>query len=154
MNNHAIVFTLFLALTLSACGNQGGNQQAAQSEATPADEQLWDELMAVHDDVMPKIGDMRRISKQLEDMQESGENLSAEMQERINLALQKLSDAEETMMDWMRNLKQLEPLRDSMDEQGVMDYLNAEKEKINQVRDAMLGSLEEGLALLNDIQGQ
>ena len=49
-----IFLFLLIALAFSACNTE----QSAQ-------EKLWDEMMAVHDEVMPKMGDLNRLSRNI-----------------------------------------------------------------------------------------
>lgn len=100
---------------------------------------LKEEVMAIHDEVMPKMGELRKTSKELK-LAAAADSTKAEWVETAN----KISNANESMMVWMRNY--------DPDFKGtkaeVADYLRDQKVKIAQVRDEMNSSLIEGKNLM------
>ncbi|XOV91940.1 MAG: hypothetical protein ACFHWX_17245 [Bacteroidota bacterium] len=127
------VSLLFLFLVvISSCGEKSGNLQS-----------LKDEVMAVHDEVMPKMGDMRKTSKSLQMKAETLDSLGA-------LELKSLAGdieaANEFMMQWMR---QFEPTLEGTEEE-LMKYYSEQKKAILQVKDSMNHTLERGQKALAD----
>ena len=91
--------------------------------------------MAVHDEVMPKMGKIRNLEKQCRSVALT----SPDSSELIRQA-ESLSNANEAMMIWMREF--------NSDFQGSdsekREYLLAQKMKIYHVKDLMNSSLSEG----------
>lgn len=141
------IFILCLSLfSLTYCGtDQAATQQAEQQK-------LWDEVMAIHDEVMPKIGNINKAVKEFKDVRENNSEGFEKYRERILMQLQKLERAEEGMFSWMNQLKQLPELREKMEHEAIVTHLTKEKEAIIKVRDDMLGSLESSLALISTIK--
>lgn len=92
------------------------------------------EVIAIHDEVMPKMGDIHLAKKDLKKILTSSVDDSTKA-EILNL-LSNLENADEGMMEWMHNWKvpESEPER--------TDYLLKEKDKITKVKSDMLNSLE------------
>ena len=101
-------------------------------------EELFDEVMKIHDEVMPEMGAIRKTRKAVLELQEASEDSTLRVQ--LLEVSNQLDEANEAMMNWMRNF---EP-----DFQGTPEerkqYLDAEKKKMIEVRDMMLGSLQKG----------
>lgn len=126
------VFHLMLiVLLLAGCG-QTGNQEQQEANGTDR-EQLYDEVIAVHDEVMPKMQTIMNLKEQLRQKIDSlaADTVANQAQlEKVRSLTEALDQADEAMMSWMRGFK-----RDygEMTEEEIMDYLNQEKEKIEQV---------------------
>ncbi len=115
-----------LAIAIFAC-NSG-----------PTNEQLHQEVMDIHDAVMPKIHEIQQLSKQLEEKSKEP-NLSAPDAGRIKHTLTQLEAADKAMWDWMNAFKKPD---DSLPADKVKELLLAEKEKISKVSEMMLSSIE------------
>ena len=126
-----ILFILPMLLILSC-----DQQEKAEIDA------LRKEVMDVHDEVMPRMGEMIKIRKALmEKAQESVDSTTL-----LNLS-NNIDIAHEEMMQWMRNY---EPgFTGSNDE--VRKYLLEQKTAIQQVREKMIGSLNSGADALKGI---
>ena len=107
-----------------------------------------DQVMAAHDEVMPKMGDLRRLSKELGEKADSLAALSDSTYndriQQLRTTAEKIEAANESMMEWMR---QFEMPDNEAPVAEVLVYLREQKEKIDKVREDMLKSLEEGEAL-------
>ena len=109
-------------------------------------DKLFAEVMAIHDEVMPEMGDIRRTRKGLLDKLEhtSDEAVGKLLQEQAD----KLNESHEAMMGWMR---QFNPNQDSaVSDSAYYVYLLDQKQKMIEVRDLMVNSLNEGKALLGN----
>lgn len=104
---------------------------------------LFQEVMKVHDDVMPKTADMSRLSRKIKRLKEESTDTSdlAAYDDVLN----ELEKADAAMMDWMTDFKV------PTDDSAKMVYLIQEKVKITEVRDIMLSSLERASSFLNEI---
>lgn len=97
---------------------------------------LYKEVMEIHDDVMPKMGEMSKLERKLKKASRSLEN--AEKNQFLGAAKQ-LEDAGEAMMVWMSEFD-----AQSEDE----SYLLSEKARIQKVSDDMYQSIENAKSLL------
>ena len=107
---------------------EGGNQA------------LYDEVMKVHDEVMPKMNDIYTLKEKLKDQIANTPGMGEEKKKEIETMITKLDSASEGMMVWMRNFN---PLPDSLGEEQAKEYLENEMEKIKKVRENVKEALEE-----------
>lgn len=135
-----ILFSLAILLTI-ACTNEKKTEESAQDA-------LRVELMAVHDDVMPKMGELTRIAGQLKAVLANDSTLTAEPRAELERAIDQMAVAEEGMMDWMAEFKQPESLRAQMDHAAIIKYLEQEKQTISTVADQINQGIETGKKLL------
>lgn len=145
--------TLLLVFLLVACGSSEQAKDKTdlysdKEEIIPIDkdanDELFAEVMEIHDEVMPEMGSIRRTRKALLDKLEntSDEAVSKILQEQAD----KLDESHEAMMGWMR---QFDPtMGDSVSDSLYNIYLVDQKQKMIEVRDLMVNSLKEGKALL------
>ncbi len=138
MNFKFILLALAFLAVLSACSNN----QAQEAEQ----QKLWDEMMVVHDEVMPKMSDINALSKQME-AATADTALTDELRDATRKALYDLQAADKAMWDWMYGLQQLPDLRNGKKHEDIMQYLQDEIGKITEVKNAMLGSIEAAEAL-------
>ena len=132
-----IIAILFLTGILMSCTTS----TSTTDENTKAkSETLFDEVMAAHDEVMPKMGDLRKLEKSFEASLDSITD-QAEV-EVIQANIKIIQDANANMMAWMRAFKP-EALQ-AMEEDAKIKYLEAEKVKIEKVKSDMLQALELG----------
>ncbi len=101
---------------------------------------LKEQVMAVHDEVMPKMGELRKVEKSLRELS-PGNPDSVVIITEAN-AIKAASDG---MMQWMRNY---EPDFEGSEEEYI-EYLNTQMKEIEKVRDDMNSSLEAGKQRLN-----
>ena len=106
---------------------------------------LKEKVMMVHDEVMPKMGELRKTQKELLVLVDSSAADSVVAAKYQELA-REIEVANESMMNWMRNF---EPDFAGTPEE-VEEYLQGELEKIETVKSDMLKSLEEGKKALTD----
>ncbi|WOK06957.1 hypothetical protein RT717_28235 [Imperialibacter roseus] len=138
MKMKKVVFLLFMVATATACSNEQKEQKDA----------LMAEVMAAHDEVMPKMGELRQVAKTLQAKADSlstltEQDFSTEIS-TLRQTAKSIEDANEGMMEWMR---QFEMPDNEAPIAEVLVYLKDQKEKVDTVRDKMLKSLEEGKAL-------
>ena len=123
-------FCILLLVAMFSC------QPSGESELKV----LKDEVMAIHDEVMPQMGDLRRTRK---DLMLQADSLMASDSVRateLNDLASKIEGANEGMMQWMRAY---EPDFAGSDEE-IKNYLEAQKQSIEKVRDEMKKSLADG----------
>lgn len=131
-------------ILLSACGsNQEKQQEAPPPEPVTevpekdslqlAIDQMYQEVMVIHDRSMEQMSEIQRLSRQLNDsIEHTGVN-PMEQEETINRYrnhLKELTDADQAMRRWMREFSQ-DGVDSSREEN--LEYLSREKEKIEAV---------------------
>lgn len=90
----------------------------------------YESVMAVHDEVMPKISKIQRYKKKLRKL-DNKDN-------QVKSLIKNLSDADDGMMDWMAEFK----LDQTTSSKEQMIYLKNEQIRINKVSVDMLSSID------------
>ena len=138
----------YTILILTALFFSCGNSQKNSNEKLEKD--LYDEVIGIHDEVMPKMSTLLSLENQLKErIQEldTSEMNSAEEIKKLNEQISELQVADEAMMQWMRNFQ--------VDQEGwshdsIMSYMENEKRSISMVRDQMLAIIDSSEKLLGN----
>lgn len=123
----------FILVVFTSCNSDKKEQQA-----------LFDQVMLVHDEVMPEMGSLRALSSELSQKadslaQDSLVDNTSQVNEMRTLS-KNLKDANESMMEWMRQFEQVE---EGTPHGEVIQYLTEQHKSIQKVRDDMLNSKSE-----------
>lgn len=140
--------TTFLLTILFFAFSCGSSNQASKEKA-PGEislDSLKSEVLFIHDEVMPKMGELRRASKNLEVWADSLMEIDSARANMLNGMAADIANANESMMVWMRAY---EPDFEGTEEE-VRAYLQAQKVAIQKVKDDMEGSLARGLEAVKD----
>ena len=105
---------------------------------------LYDEVMKVHDEVMPKMNDIYKLKEELKKEIANAPGMVEEKKRAIESMIAQLDSASESMMVWMRNFN---PLPDSLGEEKAREYLEDQKGKVKKVKEDILKAIEEAKAL-------
>jgi hypothetical protein len=140
MKNLIFLVTLLL---FAACGT--GKKETQANGAISVDS-LKSEVLSIHDEVMPKMGELRRARKDLLFLADSLMETDAERAAMLTTVADEIDAANESMMQWMRAY---EPEFEGTDEE-IRQYLEDQKVAIQKVKDDMLGSLKKGKKVLED----
>lgn len=127
-------FSSFLIVSILAMLTACNSDKKAQQE-------MFDEVMSIHDEVMPKMGSLKSLAKQLNAKADSLalDSLTdngTQIDEMKKLA-RDLKEANESMMEWMRQFEQVE---EGTPHGEVIQYLSEQRKQIRKVRDDMLES--------------
>ncbi|WP_017732288.1 hypothetical protein [Nafulsella turpanensis] len=144
-----IAFALLPLFILSSC-NQTKSDKGVVAETLDIVAQKRSEVMAVHDAIMPKIGTLMSLKRQLKEKAATLDNTSSAHKEQldsIRLSIEQLEAADEAMMQWMRTYK--DPA-DSVSDEEAIGYLEIKEQEILEVKEEMLESERAAQALLND----
>jgi hypothetical protein len=134
---------VLITATAVACKPKSEDKvEASEALETSPNEALYNEVMKVHDEVMPKMNDVYKYQQQLKEKLKTP-NLSAKNKEEINAVLSRLDSAGNSMMVWMR---QFDPIPDSLGEEKARIYLEGEMEKVKRVREDIVQALEQAKA--------
>ncbi len=141
------LFIAFIALSLMAtnCASPNKNTEAAQKALA---EERWEEMMALHDNVMPKMSEINKISRELKKM----ENIPVELQAEVQNMLTTLDKADEGMMNWMAGFSKYNT--NTYSHEDLMKAYDQEMEAGKAVEEAILGSIEKGNELLKKLKGE
>lgn len=142
-------FGLFLACNGSSTKSDSDSKFSAEELKEQQD--LWDDLMIVHDEVMPKISNIHKLGRQLKNYSETTEGVSDLVKEQVAATVGLLDEADESMFSWMNNLRQLKPLQDTEKHEDIVIYLRAEQDRMDKVKKDMLMSIEKGSMLVQEL---
>lgn len=128
-------------LLVAACGNPNrDNPGSSDSDSTSGNEALYNSVMDIHDEVMPRTQDLYNLKKKLQDQISANPGLSAEEKANLEKRIANLDSVDKMMMDWMHEFS---PVADTVSQEVAREYLEGELEKIKKVRDAILGIIEQ-----------
>ena len=116
--------TILIVVFLASCT---GEKQSAELK------NMYDEVMVIHDEVMPKMRNINQAKKKLRRIDDYEDH-----QEVVEM-IRRLDDADEAMMSWMADFKK----PDATDEEAAKAYYAEQKKEIEAVRDLMLSAIEE-----------
>jgi hypothetical protein len=130
------VFVVFALL--SAC-KPGGDSGKNESSSDP--KVLEDQLMSIHDEVMPKLNDMQELSAQLRKIKaQVPENSEGKIvpPDGLDEVMDNLKLAEQGMWDWM---KQYHDQRDSIPTDQLKPFLDHQMELLKSVQNGVNTSI-------------
>ena len=118
-----VLLALVSFILLIGCANKG---------STTKSQQMYTEVMQVHDEVMPKMRDIRQYKKKLNKIE------GAKELEEVQNAINSLDQAHDSMMDWMAQFK----LPKDVSEDDEIKYLEGQKVSVKEMSDELYGALE------------
>ncbi len=151
-----ILLALLLPILWAACGSPSGNgtnRNDNLSVEQKLENELWDQIMEVHDAVMPKTSELERTATELKKHLDR-KDLSPAQRQEIEDTIKLLESAVDAMYEWMNELKQLPDLRARNNHEQIMTYLKTEYNNIETVKELMESSLEKGRRLLDILEPQ
>ena len=138
-----LLSALLVLVMIAACGKSLSKEE---KEARIIEQQIH-EVMAIHDSVMPKTGEIFKLKKKL-----SGyETLVTDsvLIQKIYRIKNLLVEADDAMMDWMHEFREADPMLTFEEKQ---QYYSEEKKKITDVKIKMLASIDSAKTLLNVLE--
>lgn len=131
---------LFLAAALlfthQACNNKADNHEHHEkSTSTDPNDILYDEVMKIHDEVMPKMNDLHKMKEGLKKQIAETPDLTEEKRKALEEEVSKIEAASKSMMVWMREFN---PPADSLGEAAVKEYLEGQLESVKKVKENIL----------------
>ncbi len=125
-----------------------------ENETTPQESQIQKEsqaqmnkVMAIHDEVMPKMGTIGKLVGELKPKVDS-----TEMGQKYEVAMKDLQEANTAMMDWMKDFGNRfdheEILEGKALSEEKLQWLDEEEEKVKVVKEKINGSIERAETLL------
>ncbi len=127
------------AATLSACTNPKEQEK----------KQLEEKVMAVHDEVMPKMGTIRNLQNTLKGMvateMEDTASIDSAMITMAETHQQALEDAHNAMMDWMAAYN---PPTAEQTAEDAVNYLQEQEVSVNEMATQMKTAISEATAFV------
>ena len=99
---------------------------------------LYDQVMDIHDEVMPKMDDIYKMRKSLRDSIANTPDLPEETKLRFTQTILQLDSAGNSMMVWMREFNP----PDQKDEAAFNKYMETELVKVKKMREDVMRSLK------------
>ncbi len=134
----SIILALGLFL-ISSCKEKG---------KTPESNTQMEEVMAIHDEVMPKMGTLGKLVGELKPRVDSTETGLA-----YQKAMTDLQDAHKAMMDWMRDFGNRFNSEEILEGKALsaekQQWLDEEEEEVKALKEQINGSIARAEALLN-----
>jgi hypothetical protein len=146
MKKFILILSAVLSLTIVSCqkshdheGHESHDAEAQDNTEISANEVLYNEVMKIHDEVMPKMDDIHKLKMSIREKLEKNPNLPQTDRIKLDAMYAKLDSANDGMMIWMREFR---PLPDSTGEEKAKLYLESEMERVKKVRQNMLNAIE------------
>ncbi len=150
-----IYFYLFSLFLFTACGGDKVSSDAelqALEASRIAQEAAYEGVTNAHDRIMPRMGEVTAAQRAIKERLEAG-GLADDTEDLLEAAYEELEDAEDGMMEWMRNLKSLDELRETMNNDAIISYIRDENAEIAEVETAMTTSIANAKKIVGDHSG-
>lgn len=130
MNKLSILLISFIIVTTSC------SQKKAEEDANKV---LYNQVMDIHDEVMPSMDELYRLKKQLTEKIENSPELVDEKRKEIEQTIILIDSASKSMMRWMREFRP-EEYKDV----ELTKYLESEMKRVKTVKETMQDALAQG----------
>jgi hypothetical protein len=135
--------TLFSILSCAKSGDHSTmNHDSDQTQEEGPNQALYNQMMDVHDEVMPKMDDIMKLKRELQDQIANSPDMVLERKQELENVISNLDSASNAMMSWMHRIHEFDPLADSVDQEKARDYLESEMEEIKKVKELINESIE------------
>jgi hypothetical protein len=140
MKIRLILASLLLAALVYSC--VGGIGKSAT-------EKIESEMMAEHDRIMPKMGELNQLYTEMRQYLFLDTTMTMETRENLSMVTVNLKEAEEEMLNWMNGISDLELKKASMKEPEIEAYVTKQKNeilRIGEFTDKSIKEAQEALA--------
>lgn len=139
----AAVITLSCNPKAAETGTESVEVQTTTEAEVPAEFQAYeDQIMKIHDEVMPRMSDIRDLHEELTAIKKEA---GTKPMEGLDEAIQSLEKAEEWMMSWMKNYSET---KNTLAPEHLGKFYEKELMKVENVKSTMLTSIEQAEAWL------
>lgn len=129
-------FSLLLVVGLVSCIKNKDNQASDPTTDDP-NKVLYNQVMDIHDEVMPQMDDIMRLKRELKESVEKSSNLVPEKKKEIEQKILQLDSAGKAMMAWMNDFRP-----EDYTGEDLREYLESEKERVTKVKELMREAIE------------
>lgn len=136
-------------LSILACSILLFTFSCKEEKKTPEGPTQMEQVMAIHDEVMPKMGKLGKLVGQLKSKVDT-----TKVGKQYETAMRDLQSAHKSMMDWMKDFG------DRFDPDEILNgkelteqkqrWLDEEEEKVKALKEQINGSIERAEALLSE----
>lgn len=130
---------VLLVFILAACTKSKETTSEANEDSDSPDQVLYNQVMDVHDEVMPKMDEIMKLKRELQEQIANTPDMVVERKEQLEKIISNLDSASNAMMDWMHKFN---PLPDTADQEKARAYLESEMERVKNVKTLMLESID------------
>ncbi|MER3375547.1 MAG: hypothetical protein RIM83_12990 [Allomuricauda sp.] len=138
MKKFIFLSVLVISTTFSSC---------KEVKKAPEGPTQMEKVMAIHDEVMPKMGTIGKLVGELKAKVDT-----TEMGQKYEVAMKDLQEANTAMMDWMKDFGDQfnsdEILNGKELSEEKQEWLDEEEEKVKVVKEKINGSIERAQTLL------
>ncbi len=118
---------------------------SCKPEIKPDEKQVYEEMMDVHNKVMPKMSEVNAVKRDLMKFNQNLDEKNLTLKDSVLNTILKLSDTEDRMSDWMdaiseRN-KKIKP-------EAMLGFLKSEKDSVTNIENDVLLNLATARDLL------
>jgi len=118
------LMVIVLICTMTNCGEK--------------EKSLYDQVMDIHDEVMPKMNDIYKMKKSLQDSIKNTPDMPEETKLKFQQTILQLDSAGNSMMVWMREFNP----PDQKDEEAFNKYMEAELVSVKKMREVVMRALK------------
>ena len=135
-----IAVLVFFTVFFTACQQKASEHEHSSHDHSEqsANQELYEEVMRIHDEVMPKMNDLHKAKTSMK-TRLAMPGLAEVERQQIERQIARVDSAAEGMMIWMR---QFNPIPDSAGEEEARAYLEQELEKVKEVKKDILDALK------------
>lgn len=137
---------LLVFFILASCNQKAHDQmnhEGNESAEEGSNEALYNQMMDVHDEIMPQMDQIMKLKRELTDKIANSPELVAEQKEEIEKVISNLDSASNAMMDWMHRVHKYDPKADTANSENSREFLETEMERIRKVKNLMEESIEQ-----------
>ena len=140
------VFLLLALFSTMSCTKSSDhstmNHDSDQAMEGGPNQALFNQMMDVHDEVMPKMDDMMKLKRTLQEQIANSPDMLTERKQELENTIYTLDSASNAMMSWMHRIHKFDPLADTIDQEKAREYLETEMEEIRKVKELINESIE------------
>ena len=128
-----IIYVLIAASIIVSCAKttESHDHDHSAMEADSTNTILYNQVMDIHDEVMPKMDDLYNLKKDLQAKLQATPLPSGDIRKDLEVRIARVDSASKLMYDWMHEFN---PPADSADQEQTRTYLESEMEKVKQVK--------------------
>jgi Fungal specific transcription factor domain len=137
------LFAIFSVLSCTKSGDHSTmNHDSNQTQEEGPNQALYNQMMDIHDEVMPKMDDVMKLKRELQEQIANSPDMVIERKQELENVISNLDSASNSMMNWMHRIHEFNPLADSVDQEKAREYLESEMEEIRKVKELISESIE------------
>ncbi len=118
------------------------SHDADQTQEEGPNQALYNQMMDVHDEVMPRMDEIMKLKRELQEQIANSPDMVIERKQELENVISNLDSANNSMMSWMHRIHEFNPLADSVDQEKAREYLESEMEEIRKVKEQISESIE------------